>query len=169
MKSFSDTAIFRFLKNKGLLHLIVDNPGFSNMNALKENILNNSEALSLTPDELRQFNEAYNSYISELDMRLRDVADARERELTLFKAGEKNFTQNILAVVGILAFFLMAGYIIINGIAEMSSEASFIVGSVTGTIGGIAVTIYSYYFGSSKGSYDKTQTINKNMLKKNAP
>lgn len=166
MPNFAQSQLYLFLKSRGLdksLPLSPESkPALSQLAALRSN----PTIASMADDDKELFDNALADYLASLDDENTDTADARAREIALLNAGEKNTTQQILAITGIIAFFIMAGYIIINGIREMSSEASFIVGSVTGTIGGIAVTIYNYYFGSSKGSYDKTKTINNNIARK---
>ena len=80
-----------------------------------------------------------------------DRKSARQGELNRLKAGVRNNTQNILAYIGILAFFCITGYIISNDLGSMDSEESFIIGNLTGMAAAIAKDIYGYYFGSSKG------------------
>ena len=83
-----------------------------------------------------------------------DRKSARLMELDRLKTGSKNFTQNALAYVGILAFFCITGFIISHGLGKMSTEESFIIGNLTGMAAAIAKDIYGYYFGSSKGESD---------------
>ncbi len=107
---------------------------------------------------------------AELEIRLREVIQqhelnliraevedrnsARQRETEIIRSGSLNLTQNILAYVAIIAFFIITGYIISYGLGRMDSEESFIVGNLTGMAGAIAKDIYSYYFGSSKNEQD---------------
>ena len=88
-----------------------------------------------------------------------DRKDARARETALIAAGDKNVTQNILAYVGVVGFFGMLAFILSKGITDMSTEASFIVGNLTGMSAAICKDIYGYYFGSSIGSRIKTRMM----------
>jgi hypothetical protein len=91
-----------------------------------------------------------------------EVADresARQREIETSKTGSKNWTQNILAYVGVVGFFGIVGYMLSRGLGEMSAEESFIIGNMTGMAGAIAKDIFGYYFGSSKGEQDHKQII----------
>lgn len=80
-----------------------------------------------------------------------DVLSARQREVDSIKSGALNLTQNILAYMAIVAFFVMTGYILANGIGTLEADESFIIGNLTGMAAAIAKDIYGYYFGSSRG------------------
>ncbi|MEO5980002.1 MAG: hypothetical protein ABIS36_23245 [Chryseolinea sp.] len=82
---------------------------------------------------------------------LNDILSARQREIEVTKSGALNLTQNVLAYVAIVAFFMMTGYILAYGIGNLNAEESFIIGNLTGMAAAIAKDIYGYYFGSSKG------------------
>lgn len=106
--------------------------------------------------------ELINNYLLEMaKVKLEDKKSAREREIELAKANKKNFIQPLLATIGVAAFFGMVGYLIAFGLADMSKEASFIVGNLTGIAGAIAKDIYGYYFGSSQSSAEKTELLAK--------
>lgn len=95
-----------------------------------------------------------------------DKANARSLEMERVRSGQKNWTQNILAFTGVVAFFTMVGFLLTRGLGNMTTEESFIVGNVTGIVGGIAVNIYSYYFGSSTGSREKDRNMSELIKKK---
>jgi hypothetical protein len=91
-----------------------------------------------------------------------EVADrdsARNREIEVMKSGSKNWTQNILAYVGVSGFFAIIGYLLSKGLGNMSTEESFIIGNLTGMAGAIAKDIYGYYFGSSKGEHETQKWV----------
>jgi len=83
-----------------------------------------------------------------------DRISARNREVEVVRAGSRNFTQNLLAYIGVIAFFGITGYILSKGLGNMDTEESFIVGNLTGMAGAIAKDIFGYYFGSSKGEHE---------------
>ncbi|MEO5977945.1 MAG: hypothetical protein ABIS36_07335 [Chryseolinea sp.] len=85
---------------------------------------------------------------------LSDTMSARLRETEMLKSGAVNFTQNILAYLAIVAFFIMTGYLISHGMGNLDTDESFIIGNLTGMAAAIAKDIYGYYFGSSKGEHD---------------
>ena len=82
-----------------------------------------------------------------------DMLSARTREVDALKSGSLNLTQNVLAYSAIVAFFMMTGYILANGIGALEADESFIIGNLTGMAAAIAKDIYGYYFGSSKGDH----------------
>lgn len=91
--------------------------------------------------------------------RVNERQSAHNREIETSKSGDNNLTMKLLALVGVVAFFFMVGYMLANGLGEMTKEESFIIGNMTGMVAAIAKDIYGYFFGSSKGSKDKTMHI----------
>ena len=82
-----------------------------------------------------------------------DSVSARQREVDALKSGSLNLTQNVLAYMAIVAFFIMTGYILAHGIGTLEADESFIIGNLTGMAAAIAKDIYGYYFGSSRGDH----------------
>lgn len=82
-----------------------------------------------------------------------DILSARQREVDVMKSGSLNVTQNALAYMAIVAFFVMTGYILAHGIGTLEADESFIIGNLTGMAAAIAKDIYGYYFGSSRGDH----------------
>ena len=132
------------------------------------------KALSTDPEvaiKLKQLEidkqELLNSHIEqiaqiELDYvkeSVKDKESARNREVEALKSGSGNTTQNLLAIIGVLAFFGLAFYVVTVGIPNMSKEESFIIGTVVGSVMMIGKEIYGYYFGSSSGSKEKTRQM----------
>ncbi len=108
----------------------------------------------------RKFAEMVNGF--KKDMTEAENADrdsARKREIETTKSGARNITHNVLAYIGVVAFFGITGFILSRGLASMNAETSFIVGNLTGMAGAIAKDIYGYYFGSSKGERDSQNII----------
>lgn len=91
--------------------------------------------------------------------RVEERKSAHEREVNLVKAGASNQEQVILAFIGVGSFFFLVAHIVVNGLPQMDKETAFIVGSLIGSASMIAKDIYGYYFGSSKGSKDKTMHL----------
>jgi len=91
--------------------------------------------------------------------RVAEVASARTREIEVTRSGSKNYVQGILALIGVGAFFGFSGYVVVQGLPNMTKEASLIVGTVIGSVMMIGKDIYGYYFGSSSGSKEKTKML----------
>jgi len=90
------------------------------------------------------------------ELEVRDRESARAREVAMAKAGDKNWTQNILAFLGVLGFF---GCISVLFLLDLKPGTEKILMLLIGTLSSIATAIFSYYFGSSKGSKDKTKAM----------
>ena len=74
-----------------------------------------------------------------------DRADARKREIDFVTATKgRDWMQTLVGVVGMVAFVLMIVWAA-NGVEER--EVYF---HLLGVVEGVAVTIYGYYYGSSK-------------------
>ena len=89
---------------------------------------------------------------------LGDVQDARNREIELAKAGKRDWMQTVVGSLGIgmLGFSL---YVLVYNDIPVDNKELFV--HFIGIIEGVAISIFSYYFGSSKGSKDKTELMKK--------
>ena len=165
-KPFKETKLGKFLQSKGFNTVLdaVGNviPGVAVLDDVKDILMGNNPdipAPSMSEEDKAYALELLKQEQAGLDSLLADVKDARGREVALIQAGNKNTTQNVLAYIGVSAFFAIVGYVIAIGIGEMTTEASFIVGNLTGISGAICKDIYGYYFGSSRSSAQKDATI----------
>ena len=133
-----------------------------------------AKALQTDPDVALKLKELQNSNEATLKKHIEAMAaielryeetrvderkSSHSREIELAKAGEDNYIQPVLAIIGVVSFFGMIGYMLSAGLNDMSQESSFIIGNMTGMAAAIAKDIYGYYFGSSKGSKDKTDKL----------
>ena len=162
-KPFRETRVGEFLQSKGFNTVLsavgAVFPVASVLGNVKDLVLGDPKWKELSPVDQAQFLELHALAVKELDLVLQDTANARAREVDLVRSGKSNLTQNVLAFVGVFAFFTAAGYMLVRGLGQMTSEQSFIIGNVTGILAAIAKDIYQYYFGSSKGSKDKTDLL----------
>jgi hypothetical protein len=127
-----------------------------------KDIVTNDEKLD--EDTKRQLIETLHD--QDMDIFLAEVKDrdsARNREIEVVKAHGNNSTQHVLAYIGVAGFIAMVAFILTKGLKEMTEQEAFIVGNLVGAMGGIATTIFAYYFGSSKGSDDKTKIMNEQV------
>jgi hypothetical protein len=88
--------------------------------------------------------------IAEDDLHAKDRDSARNREIAL--GGD--WVVQTLAVVIMVGFLAMCGYLLGYGLGEGVSAG--LAGTVVGYVSAKAEQVCSYYFGSSKGSKDKT-------------
>jgi hypothetical protein len=89
---------------------------------------------------------------------LADMQNARNREIELAKVGKVDWMQTAVGLIGMimLAFNL---YVLVFIEVPKDNKVLFI--HFMGIIEGIAISIFSYYYGSSKGSKDKTDLMKK--------
>jgi len=86
-------------------------------------------------------------------IRQRDRASARAREIAL-----KDWAPGILATVVIVGFFATVGYVL-SGQLELDGRAGVLIGTIVGYVSAKADQVIAYYFGSSKGSVEKTKAL----------
>lgn len=125
-------------------------------NLIDEVVTSKEEKMELTI-KMEEMLKTHEQEIIKAEIADRD--SARNREIEVVKAGSKNWTQNILAYVGVTGFFGIIGYLLSRGLGNMNAEESFIIGNLTGMAGAIAKDIYGYYFGSSKGEHENQHWI----------
>jgi hypothetical protein len=118
-------------------------------------------AAKASPDQLLALKKAEQDFAVrmrelEIDLQRIDAADrssAREREV---KTGD--WTPKALAGAVTLGFFGVLGYMIAYGLPAQGGEALLV---MLGTLGTAWGAIVSYYFGSSAGSKEKTEAMNR--------
>ena len=111
----------------------------------------------LSPEQKQEVAEIIQLELEELDLRLKDVQNARNREIEIAKTGKKDPMMLIVGIVGISVFVFMVGAIVFK--PELQDNKLLI--HLLGMVEGVAITIFSYYYGSSKGSKDKTRLLGK--------
>lgn len=88
---------------------------------------------------------------------LNDIQDARKRQVESEKVtGKKDWNLYLLAWTIVMSFFIVCGILIF---VPLPAGQANIVYMLLGTLGTGFVTVISYFFGSSKGSADKTQIL----------
>lgn len=88
---------------------------------------------------------------------LQDRQSAREREVQITKAtGKKDYNLYVTAWAVLIGFFILTGVLMFYPLPEGSSQAVYMLfGALAGGFG----TVLQYFFGSSKGSNDKTKLL----------
>lgn len=89
-------------------------------------------------------------------LRFQDIADARGREMEIAKVtGKRDIFQYGLAAAVVIGFLIMVCYVIKGGTTIESALAGTLIGYVSAKADQVVV----YFFGSSKGSADKTNLL----------
>lgn len=134
------------------LDLVGDITGIGALNRVADLIDKNKE---LTPEQKAQFKEIYELELKELDLYLKDVDSAREREVEMAKTGKTDWLMYASGVTALLAFIL----VVVSAIFIKSTQENPLFHQLMGIIEGVALTIFAYYFGTSKSSSDKTKLL----------
>ena len=122
----------------------------------KNKALVNELTTELTNRRDEIFNELKRIELEETQAYLGDVQNARGREIEYVKMGKVDWMQRIVGILGLtmLGFNL---YAVVFLVIPEQNEMLFT--HFMGIIEGVALSIFSYYFGSSKGSSDKTNLL----------
>ena len=158
-KSFKDTKIGIFLKEKApdLLDKIGDFLPDKGAIGIIKNIISKDDKLS--PEDKAKAVELLNH---ELEMYKIDAADrenARSREVEYVKAGKRDW---MMMSAGITALGTFIFIVVVAVYKPDVFEKNPVLHQIVGMVEGVALTIFGYYYGSSKGSADKTKLLNKN-------
>lgn len=136
---------------KGIIGDLISGKVFGQVRELIDELVTTKEEKAALHIKLRELETRHEQSMAE--SQITDVLSARQREVEAMKTGGLNLTQNTLAYIAIVAFFVMTGYILANGIGTLEADESFIIGNLTGMAAAIAKDIYGYYFGSSRGDH----------------
>jgi hypothetical protein len=96
--------------------------------------------------------------LEETKLYLLDTQNARNKEIEIIKSGASNWFQYLAGIFGLilLSFCL---YVLVYITVPEPNRDLFV--HFLGIIEGIALAIFNYQFGSSKGSKDKTKLLGK--------
>jgi len=100
--------------------------------------------------------------LAELEMRLKDVDSARDREVSIATSDKAPLLNKIvtpvlaLGIVGLT--FVLFGVVMFDASPVEASRKDILI-YVLGVLSAIATQIVSYYFGSSQGSKDKADQL----------
>jgi hypothetical protein len=100
--------------------------------------------------------------LQELDMRLKDVDSARDRETAIATSDKAPLLNKIVTPVLALSIlfltFALFGVVMFDNTPVEASRKDILI-YVLGVLSAIATQIVSYYFGSSQGSKDKADQL----------
>mgnify|MGYP003335027866 CR=1 FL=1 len=102
--------------------------------------------------------------LEEFGMRLKDVGSARDREVQIATSKDAPLLNKIvtpLLALGILFLtFILFGFVMFDDTPVDSSRKDILI-YILGVLSAISTQIISYYFGSSQGSKDKAEQLDK--------
>jgi len=165
MKPLKDTKVGKFLASKGFTNVMniagSAIPLVGTLNQIKDAVLGDSPEVPLTPEEKQQFIELYEEQMKELDMHLKDVANAREREVRMNESEHASWlSRNVTSILALLiaTFFIILNVLVLLGNIKTSDNITFL---VMGNVATVSGAVFGYYFGSSRSSSEKDRTIQK--------
>ena len=176
-KEFKDTKLFAFLKKAG--QAIPDIIGLvpeamtavttGNIAPFMDDLTNLIRGKEIESEEATQLRieleqsrhqmqmEMEQLYLEYYKIDAEDRSSARNREVEMTRAtGKRDVMQVITGVIGLSAFTL----IVVAGLFLPIENLEFF-NAILGYVMGVSSTIFAYYYGSSKGSADKTTMIGK--------
>ncbi len=110
----------------------------------------------ITPKDAEAIQKELDYEIQMYKLEVEDRKSARSRQVEMAKTGKGDWMMGITGVIGLAAF----GYIVYVATSqEILNENLFYF--IAGNVMGVAMSIFSYYFGSSKGSADKSDQMSK--------
>lgn len=102
--------------------------------------------------------------LAEFELRLKDTASARDREVQIATSDKAPMLNKIvtpvLALSILLLTFILFGVVMFDEAPVDSSRKDILI-YILGVLSAIATQIISYYFGSSQGSKDKGDQLKK--------
>lgn len=150
-KKFKDTKLGAFLTEKlpdavGMIGNVLPDAGAL---GILKNIISSS---GLSPADKM---EAQRLLMEEELLYMEDRASARSREVEMAKTGKNDWLMYVAGCVALGAFVLMVVAVVF--IPNVKDNPLF--HQLMGIIEGVALTIFAYYFGTSKSSNDKTKMM----------
>lgn len=113
--------------------------------------------VQVTAEERKEIAKLLQEYEKEIfQLEVADRASARRREIEISRTGKTDWLFYISGIIALSAFLLMVYAVIFLSVPE-SNRDMFI--HLMGIIEGVALMIFAYYFGSSKGSAEKTKML----------
>ena len=91
-------------------------------------------------------------------LEIQDRDSARNREVEIKKAGGNDIMMIITGCVGLLSFLLIIYTVLFRTLPEGNEKLVY---HLLGMVEGVAITMFAYYFGSSKGSKEKSEILGK--------
>lgn len=160
-KKFKDSALFGAIKQfapeiidkatdiaasvyppLGVVNTIVD----AGLEKMKEKG-GSAEAITALKDARAEYTEEHIEFYKQ---EVEDRKSARLREVALAQVGKFDFMMILSGLVGLSCFGLIVYAVLFTALPENA-----LVHQLIGMVEGVAVSIMSYYYGSSKGSKDK--------------
>lgn len=97
----------------------------------------------------------------EQQMILGDISSARQREVQIQNSPTTRLNKNLMPfmALGTIILVLALFYVLIFSPQVIKSDSKDVIMYILGVLSAVLTQIYSYYFGSSAGSAEKSKTL----------
>lgn len=164
-KKFKETKVGQFLT--GVAPTIIDAVGdaFPPVKILSALF----EGQEVTPEQKKEFTQLlkeyelkeYELFLQEQKMAYEDTASARAMQMKALEQDDR-FSKRFIYWLAAGSLFLGFSYIFFITFSQIPVENQRFADTILGVVITLVMgTIYSFFFGSSKGSWDKTNLLNK--------
>ena len=148
-KKFKDTKVGRFLTKSGSKIVDLAGDAFPPLEIIS-NLIAGDPALTA-----QQKHEAQQLALEEYRLEIQDRESARNREVELAKTGKSDWLMYMSGCTAMGVFVLM----VIAVVWQFPGVDSPLFHQLMGIIEGVSLTVFAYYFGTSKSSYEKTKML----------
>jgi hypothetical protein len=159
-KPFKNTKLGQFLSIKApkVLDAVGDLLPDQGVIGIVKRIISSDS--SLKAEDRLEFERLVREHEKEMfAIEVQDRDSARKREAEYVKAvGHVDYMQMIVGFIGLSIFGFMVWVVVYEDIHESNREMLI---HTIGIVEGVVLSIFAYYFGSSKGSADKNKFINR--------
>lgn len=164
-KKFKETKVGQFLN--GVAPTIIDAVGdaFPPVKILSALF----EGQEVTPEQKKEFTQLlkeyelkeYELFLQEQKMAYEDTASARAMQMKALEQDDR-FSKRFIYWLAAGSLFLGFSYIFFITFSQIPVENQRFADTILGVVITLVMgTIYTFFFGSSKGSWDKTNLLNK--------
>jgi hypothetical protein len=116
-----------------------------------------------TPDQLLALKKADNDFVvqmKQLDINVEDISEKDRASARDMQVANKDRIPGILALVAVTGFFGILGYMLVHGLQkDVAGSDAFLL--LLGSLGTVVTQVFAFYYGSSRGSQGKDETIKK--------
>ena len=153
-----------FLQNlfSGGANTLVDSVG-----RVLDNVVTTKEEKMQLDNEIRKSEMQFQLDLKKLSneeqqMILGDMSNARQREVQIMNSEKATkLNRNLMPIMAMSTIIIVLAlfYVLIFSPTVIKSESKDIIMYILGVLSALLTQIYSYYFGSSQGSADKSRTL----------